>query len=151
MRQKRNRDTRERGQAVVEVTLMMPWIVFLFFGVFDFGFYAHAAICTQNAARAAAVAASETATAIVTPCSAALGEFRMLPNVGYNPSLTCGSLPVIVTLNTLATCTLCDHGTTYPTKQAVVQYQSVPVFPIPGIMNGQMTMTRVAAMRVISP
>jgi hypothetical protein len=138
MRQKRNRDTRERGQAVVEVTLMMPWIVFLFFGVFDFGFYAHAAICTQNAARAAAVAASETATAIVTPCSAALGEFRMLPNV-------------IGTLNTLATCTLCDHGTTYPTKQAVVQYQSVPVFPIPGIMNGQMTMTRVAETRVISP
>jgi hypothetical protein len=151
MRQKRNKNTRERGQAVIEVTLMMPWIIFLFFGVYNVGFYSYAAICTQNAARAAALVGAETATAGVTACNAALGELRMLPNVGFNPSLTCGSLPVVVSVNTLATCTLCDAGTTYQTRQASVQYQTNQLFPIPGIMNGQLTLTRLAEMRVITP
>ena len=151
MRQKRNNKTCKRGQAVLEVTLMMPWIIFLFFGVYDVGFFAYASICTQNAARAAALAAAETPTAIVTPCSAALGELRMLPNVGYNPSLTCGTLPVVVSVNTLATCTSCDAGTTYQTRQASVQYQTNQLFPIPGIMSGQLTLTRLAEMRVITP
>jgi len=47
--------TKNRGSAVVEAALMMPWLAFLFMGVFDFGFYAYASICTQNAARAVAV------------------------------------------------------------------------------------------------
>ncbi|HEY3376701.1 MAG TPA: TadE family protein, partial [Armatimonadota bacterium] len=59
-----------RGQAMVEVTLMAPWIVFLFIGIFDFGFYAYAAICTQNAARAVALASAQTS--VDTPCNVAL-------------------------------------------------------------------------------
>ncbi len=42
---------RQRGGSLVEVALLAPWIFFLFVGIFDFGFYAYAAICTQNAAR----------------------------------------------------------------------------------------------------
>ena len=148
MQRERNKNKRERGHAVIEIALMAPWIFLLFIGIYDVGFYSYAAICTQNAARAAALAAAETATAIVSPCNAALGELRMLPNI--NQSMTCGSLPLVVSVQTLATCTQCG-ATAYPTKQASVQYQSIPVFLMPGIMNGQMTLTRVAEMRVISP
>ena len=44
-------DRSESGNSVVEVALMAPWIFFLFVGVFDFGFYAYAGICMENAAR----------------------------------------------------------------------------------------------------
>jgi Flp pilus assembly protein TadG len=147
---------RERGQALIEVTLLCPWILFLFMGIYDFGFFAYAAICTQNAARAAALASAETATSTLTPCSAALGELRMILNV--TPSLTCNSLPVVVTVTTLtnATSPVCaDCGllpyTGATSKQASVQYQSPPMFLIPGIMNGRLTLTRIAEMRVITP
>src|SRR5712691_6473405 len=44
----------KRGSSMVEFCLMAPWILFLFMGTFDFGFYAYAIICTENAARVAA-------------------------------------------------------------------------------------------------
>ncbi len=49
------------GSAIIEMALLMPWLVFLFVGILDFGFYTYAAICTQSAARAAAVATSQSA------------------------------------------------------------------------------------------
>ena len=54
------RDVRRRqsGQAAVEVALMAPWIFFLFIGIFDLGFYCYSAVCTENAARAVAIAYS---------------------------------------------------------------------------------------------
>src|SRR5581483_11723339 len=69
-----------RGSAVVEAALMMPWLAFLFVGVMDFGFYSYAAICTQNAARAVAMAAASPSTAVTT-CQAAIGELTRLPNM----------------------------------------------------------------------
>src|ERR1700681_444740 len=51
----RNMSRRRSGNSMIELTFMMPWLVFLFVGVFDFGFYAYALIATQNAARAVAV------------------------------------------------------------------------------------------------
>src|SRR5258706_1465654 len=74
---------RRSGQAVVEVALMMPWLAFLFVGVLDFGFYSYAAICTQNAARAAAMATSAgtTSQTNLIACTAALRELKGLPNM----------------------------------------------------------------------
>jgi Flp pilus assembly protein TadG len=46
---------RRSGNSIIELTFMMPWLLFLFVGVFDFGFYAYALIATQNAARAVAI------------------------------------------------------------------------------------------------
>ena len=105
---------RQRGGSIVEVALMAPWIFFLFVGVLNFGFYCYAAICTQNAARAAALASAEATTAYVSPCTAALGEMRMLSNIGYAaPSSLCSivsgagtvtnSIPVNVCIATLTT------------------------------------------------
>ncbi len=164
------RKRREGGSSIVEVALLAPWIFFLFVGIFDFGFYSYAAICTQNAARAVALAAAQTATASVTPCNAALGEMRMLPNVGYNPSFSCGSgttvtqaAPVAVCVGALsktaatvcglpsAVCADCALNAAATSQFATVTYQTIPFVPIPGILTGQMTLTRGAEVRQTTP
>ena len=169
----------ERGGAIVEVALMAPWIFFLFVGVFDFGFYAYGIICTQNAARAAATqtAMSAGSQSDTIACDAAWNEMRGLPNVALI-SKNCGALPVKVTRKTLcsdstkvrpstivcdttdvsgkqnAICADCG-AITDPTlraasSQVAVQYQSIPLVPIPGILTGQTTITRIAEMRIIA-
>jgi len=159
-----DRKSRTRGQAIVEASLMMPWLAFLFVGILDFGFYAYAAISIQNAARAAAIraAASQYSFSWASACSAALGELRGLPNmVGIN---TCAAsagaitdtLPaaVVVTVldgTTTPPCADCDLGLpSNPTSvQATVTYQTLPMVPIPGLVTGRMTMTRIAESRVL--
>src|SRR5690242_15443484 len=94
------RRKRSSGQAVVEVALMLPWILFLFVGIFDFGFYAYSAIATQNAARAVAIAAA-TGNSTDTDCNVALGELHGLLAV---PGV-CTALPLTVTTTTLTNVT----------------------------------------------
>ena len=53
---------REHGHAVIEISLMAPWIFFLFMGTLDFGFYAYAIIATQSAARVAVMQTSQNST-----------------------------------------------------------------------------------------
>ena len=136
---------RERGNAIVETALMAPWIFLLFLGVFDFGFYAYAAITTAHAARVAALYTSSSAANAADSsgaCKYALEALQDLPNVGTTV-VTCGSLPVQVTA---ASGTGPDGA---PSSTVTVIYQTVPLFPIPGLM-GQMTITRTAQMRVQS-
>lgn len=163
------RKRRQGGNSIVEVALLAPWIFFLFVGILDFGFYSYAAICTQNAARAVALAAAQTATAGVTPCSAALGEMRMLPNVGFNPTFSCHTnfavtqaIPVAVCVGQLTStatsvcslpsvaCADCSLDPNATSEEAEVTYQSIPLVPIPGILMGQLTITRVAQERDIT-
>ncbi len=167
-----NRKKKQRGSSIVEVALLAPWIFFLFVGVFDMGFYAYAAICTQNAARAAAI---QTATAVgpfyqsdALACSAALNELSLLPNLfGVN---TCAALPVTVvrktlcdsskvtyvacTANTCADCSSVPAGTpsaNYPaSSQITVTYQSGRFIPIPGVLTNQLLISRVAEARIIN-
>jgi len=133
----------EKGNAVVETALMAPWIFLLFLGVFDFGFYAYAAISTQHAARVAALYTSSSTSNVADDtgaCYYVLEALRDLPNVAGSIT-TCTSGPVQVTAT----------GVTGPDGAAAAQvsvtYQSIPLFPIPGLM-GQMTITRTAQMRV---
>ena len=173
------RRKRQRGQAIVEASLMMPWLVFLFVGVLDFGFYAYTAICVQNAARAVAIA-SANPMSTVKPCDAALGELNTLPHgsvslaastctqypsgVGANYPYSACVTTLYVTLapsdincSTSATqkcadCTLASATTSLPTSvQAMVSFQTVPMIPIPGILTGQLTMTRTAEVRALLP
>ena len=142
----------QRGNAVIEVALMAPWIFFLFVGVFDIGFYCYAAICTQNAARVAALSYAQTST--ITPCTAALGELNTLPNVSGG---TCNALPVQVAVTTLNGSACADAGVgsavdfaaTPFCVQSSVTYQTLPLFPIPGVLTGRLTLTRTAEMRIM--
>ncbi len=157
------RRRRESGSSIVEVALLAPWIFFLFVGVFDFGFYAYAAICTQNAARAAAsrTAVDEFSQSSGLACTAALGEMNEVPNmIGVN---SCGALPLKVSQTTLCTqasvtpttivcnapgCADCGSDNTAASSQVTVTYQSIPLVPIPGILTGRLNLTRIAEMRI---
>jgi Flp pilus assembly protein TadG len=141
---KKHARSRERGHAVVEVALMAPWIFFLFVGVLDFGFYSYAAICTQNAARVAAldVSGSEVPTdpALAVAARADVcAEMGSLPNVGS----ACPSsvVQVVVTPQPY------NGVDGDPAGQVSVTYTTIPLIPIPGVLTGQMTITRVVQMR----
>ena len=127
---------RERGHAVIEISLMAPWIFFLFMGTIDFGFYAYAIIATQNAARVAVMETSQnttTATNNALACNYALTELNVLPNT--RSLVSCGALPVIVNA---------DGATA---SRVDVTYQTINMIPIPGLM-GRLSITRNAQMRL---
>jgi Flp pilus assembly protein TadG len=163
------RKRREGGNSIVEVALLAPWIFFLFVGILDFGFYSYAAICTQNAARAVALVKAQTSMSAVTACNAALGEMRMLPNVGYNPSaslcsdggttcpptLTSGKAVAlcvqVLNNSTTPKCADCVLDTSAISQQAEVTYQTIPLVPIPGLLTGQLTLSRGAEVRQTTP
>jgi Flp pilus assembly protein TadG len=138
-----------RGHAVVEIALMAPWIFLLFIAIFNFGFYAYAAIATANAARIAALATAKDAVSAIdqpTACTNALEEMRMLPNIAaLPPTYPCNALPLVVTVTNPAPPAL-DDPAQIATRVAVT-YQTVQLFPLPYMM-GRMTLTRVAEMKV---
>ena len=143
MKQVRN-DSR-KGQAIMEVTFIAPWFLLLFAGVFDVGFYSYAAICTENAARVAAMHAARDATLAADASMGDLAradvcqEMRSLPNVGS----TCPSSVVQVSVAPQPFIGADGQAAT----QVAVTYTTVPVIPIPGLM-GRMTLTRVVQIRI---
>jgi Flp pilus assembly protein TadG len=137
---------RERGHAMLEAALLMPWVLFLFVGGFDLGFYNYALIATQNAARVAALYTSQTKTTAsdsTTACTYALGELQALPNVGTSTS-TCATAPVVVT----ATQVVGTDGA--EATQVSVAYTSPQLIPIPGTLPGRYTFNRVVQMRLVT-
>lgn len=133
----------ERGNAIIEASLLAPWMLFLFVGVLDLGFYTYAAIATENAARVAAqYGAAGTATAgdSAGACPYALQEALSLP--GLTSGMNCRSLPFVVTVTQVAG----PDGT--PASSASVTYQTIPMIPIPGLLTGRLTLTRTAEMKV---
>jgi Flp pilus assembly protein TadG len=171
MRQKRNKNTRERGQAALEVTLMMPWIFFLFVGVLDFGFYAYQSICVENAARIAAVQIASNFVGLSSAgCSIAVPEMNRLTNVAnVTGACTDGSTtvstgaPIAVNVlkldkTTSPKCADCDCSlvpaatcAAASSVQVAVTYQSTQMVSIPGILTNQLTIRRLAEMRIIAP
>lgn len=172
------RKKRQAGNAMVEVALMAPWIFFLFVGIFDFGFYAFGIICTENAARAAAMqtAASTSAQSDVLACNAAWKEMNFLPNIA-SLAQNCSQLPLQVVQRTLcaqgtvvpstltceqpcvtlpppapggAVCADCATVTSAASSQVCVTYQSSLLIPIPGLLTKQLTITRSAEMRILA-
>jgi Flp pilus assembly protein TadG len=132
---------RRRGNAVIEVSLMAPWVLLLFIAVFDFGFYVYAAISVENAARVAALHTSSATSLrgdVGTACFYALQELQKTGNVGGLNS--CNSLPLVVTA----------AGTDLngaPASQVSVTYETMPGIAIPWFPD-RYTITRVVSMRL---
>jgi Flp pilus assembly protein TadG len=138
----RRDNKRRKGHSVLEMTLMAPWLFFLFAGAFDFGMYANAFISVENAARVAAMRTSaNTAVAADSAwaCQAVLPEMNSLPNA--KTLSNCAALPLTVT----ATQVTGSDGS--PASRVSVTYRTVQLIPIPGL-SGLMTITRTAQMRV---
>lgn len=143
----------QKGNSIIEFSLLMPWFLFLFTGVFDFGYYSYALIAVENAARVAALhssANSTTANDQAGACALAAQELAGLPNVGSAYSGGCTANPVTVTSNYCDGSTACYGSTDSvdggPAAYVTVTYQMPPLFriPIPGVTS----ITRSAEMRL---
>jgi Flp pilus assembly protein TadG len=132
---------RNRGHAVLEVALLAPWIFFLFIGTFDLGFYLHALIATQNAARAAAAHNSRnsaTAADLNGACRYALYELKTMSNA--RSLTTCNASPLIVTASAVT-----FDGS--PASSVSVTYLAQGLIPIPGLPR-QLNLKRTVQMMV---
>jgi Flp pilus assembly protein TadG len=131
---------------MLETALLLPWVIFLFVGAFDVGFYNYALISTQNAARVAAWYTSQTTTTAAdatTACTYALAELSAMPNVGTTVT-TCSASPVVVTA-TQVTGADGDLAT-----QVSVAYTSPQLIPILGALPAQYTFNRTVQMRLVT-
>jgi len=138
---------RERGHAVLEATLLLPWLLLVFVGVFDLGFYNYSLIAAENAARVAVWYTSQntaTATDSATACTYVLAELQALPNVGTAVN-TCSAAPVEVTAALVNT-----GADGAKASQVTVTYTSPQLIPVPAAMPGQYTVRRTVEMRLVT-
>jgi Flp pilus assembly protein TadG len=137
--------SREKGSALIELSLLAPWILFLFVGVVDMGFYTYALISVENATRVAAEYTSQSSGVVAdqtTACAMVRAELVSLPNVTSLSS--CGANPLTVTATSI---TGVDGS---PATSVSVTYQGVSLIPIPGLLMGRLNVTRNVQMRVRS-
>ncbi|HJT89800.1 MAG TPA: TadE/TadG family type IV pilus assembly protein [Bryobacteraceae bacterium] len=134
----------ERGSALVEISFLAPWILFLFVGAFDVGMYSYSLITVENAARVAAEYTSSNSNVAADQhgaCTRALAEMGMLPNVN-NGLYPCNAAPVTVSASSV---TGTDGS---PATSVSITYQGASLVPIPGLLMGQLNVTRTVQMRV---
>jgi hypothetical protein len=120
------------------MALLLPWYIFLFVGAFDWGFYSHALISTESAARVAALYLASGPASQSQACTYVLEELRIAANVGTTVT-TCAALPVIVS-------STCTTTATLSTAQVAVTYQTLNLIPIPYLLEPQATLYRVVQM-----
>lgn len=143
---------RERGSALVEASILAPWILFLFVGMFDMGMYTYSMIGVENAARVAAEYTSQNTNVAgdsAGACTVALAEMSMLPNVGQQTNCNSGNgNSVVVTASALnATSTPASVDGKAATL-VQVSYSGNQLVPIPGLLIGKLTITRAVEVRV---
>lgn len=138
----RKRKRGRAGHAVVELSLMLPWIYSLVAGAFDVGFYSQSLTATAKAAQAAALYTSSNPSVVedsVGACDYARTQLRGISNA--RTLMTCDSLPLRVTAESVVGL---DGA---QASRVTVVYQTPRLIPLPAL-PGQMTITRTAEMRV---
>jgi Flp pilus assembly protein TadG len=141
------RRKRQRGGSALEMALLLPWYFFLFVGTFDWGFYAHALISTEAAARTAVLYTSQssaTAADQADACTLANEEMRIVPNISNSDATTCNASPLVVTAASVS------GPDSLPASQVTVTYTTLSLIPIPGVLTNQATFYRVVVMRLRS-
>ena len=129
----------------MEFAFFLPYLLFAFVGVFDWGNYSWALMKTSDAARVAAIYTSSSAANEANSsgaCTYVLAELADAPNL--TGVTTCTASPLTVTA---ALVTGPDGANA---SQLTVAYQTVPLIPIPGLVPGQVTITRVVTIPVRS-
>jgi Flp pilus assembly protein TadG len=134
-----------RGGSLLEMSLLLPWYVFLFVGVFDWGYYSHALISTQAAARSAVLYTSQsssTATDQATACTYAANELKISSNIPAGT--TCSADPLVVTATQV---TGADGNSA---ASVTVKYHTLNLVPIPQLLNQQFWIVQTVQMRLRS-
>ncbi len=129
---------------MVEAAFVLPFLIFLFVGAYDWGFFSYALIVTQDAARGAALYTSTSATTSTDSagaCNYVLANFSAVPNIGTTVT-SCAATPLIVTASQI----------TGPDGKAAasvtVTYTCMQMIPIPGLLEGRPTISRTVQMKV---
>jgi Flp pilus assembly protein TadG len=153
MRPISTKNKRRSGCAIFEFSLLMPWYVFLFVGALDYGFFAYSLIASQSAATVGALycaTSSSTVSDSTTACGYALDQLRNLPNVGS--SLTsCGTGSTVSPSAPVAVSASSATGPDFnPAASVTVVYLTPMLISIPGVLPGQVTITRTVKMPVYS-
>ena len=128
---------------MLELALLSPWVLLLFIGVLDWGFYSYSLITLEAAVRSATVNARLSTTNAVdsaAACTIVLGEMKSLPNVKTLSS--CGGTPLTVTASMVTGPDSSDAA------QVSVTYQTPSLITLPGMLGKQFTITRVVTMRI---
>jgi len=141
---------RKRGNSIIEFAFFVPWLVFVFVGAMDWGFFAYSLIATEAAARIGALytsTSSATVTDATTACTYAIDQLSKMPNVGGITTCASGtavtsSAPVGVS----ATSITGPDGN--PAAQLSVTYLTPAFIPVPGLLPSKVTITRTFQMRV---
>jgi Flp pilus assembly protein TadG len=137
---------KQRGNNMIEFALLMPWYLFLFVGAIDYGFFSFGLIATQNAARVAALYCAGSSTAASdqdTACQYSLDQLRTMPNIGTAVT-TCGAAPLVVTAAPV------PGPDGQQAASVTVTYTTPQLIPIPGLLPGQLTISRTVKMRLRS-
>jgi Flp pilus assembly protein TadG len=137
----------QRGGSALEMAMLLPWYFFLFVGTFDWGFYAHALISTEAAARTAVLYTSQsssTAADQVTACTLANEEMRIVANISNTDATTCTSSPLVVTAALVAANQSPDLNAT--ASQVTVTYTTMSLIPIPFVLANKATFYRSVVM-----
>jgi len=138
---------------------MAPWLIMMFVGAMDWGFYAYSLIATEAAARVGALYASTNTTATADTnaiCDLAIGQLRRMANVGNSLTHPCASgnavsatAPVGISVSSVSGASSADGGNAVSVS---ITYQT-PIM-IPMVMSGttvvpkQITITRTVQMRM---
>ena len=135
---------------MIEFCLLIPWYIFLFVGTFDFGFYAYSLIATETAARVASnycsTSSSTCSSHDATACTNyVITQLSNMPNM--SGVTVCTASPLVLTVS-YPTASTCPDGNACATVS--VAYTTPSLVPIPGILAGQITITRSVTMRLSS-
>ena|SRR5690348_9849766 len=144
------RQRAQRGSAVIEVSLLAPWILFLFVGVFDMGMYTYSMMGVENAARVAAEYTSKSPSVAGDSTGArniACAEMTMLPNFSA-ANCSAGTGSVVITATALDNTTTPASVDGKAATLVSVQYTGNQLVPIPGLLMGKLNITRTIQMRV---
>jgi hypothetical protein len=123
-------------------------MVLAFVAAFNFGIFAYALVSTQNAARSAAMYASQSLTVaqsgsiVAQVCPYALGELGDAPGVGTGVT-TCSGTPVTVTVTPRT-----PGAGNMNTVRVSVTYNTMQLIPLPGLMAGSLSITRTVEMPI---
>jgi Flp pilus assembly protein TadG len=134
---------KRRGAAMMELALFSPWMIFLFVGTLDWGFYAYSLVtletATRNAASYNATHASPTNADMA--CEIVTNEMQTVVNMAG--VTTCGGGSAIS-----VSATQVPGPDTAPAARVAVTYKTPQLIPIPGLLAKQFTITRVVTMKL---
>ena len=134
---------------MIEFSLMLPWLIFLFVGSFDWGYYSHALISVESATRVAALYGANAANGNVSQsaaCTLVLGEMSIAPNVGNLTGCT-GSIGATQSVILTPTCPAPSSSLgNVNYVQIDLYYQTVSLIPIPGILRNSVILHRAVQM-----